>query len=137
MSNQHTGHLRHPKRRIAGMTRPTLMIVEPEPNEALSVRKLVVETAKFNVITAYSTKEAVELLRLFPNVDAMVVVAEIRDCEKAVTAAKSTNGSMPVIVLSANRNFRCGQAEHHISSHEPEELVDLLRSLFGDPRKVA
>jgi hypothetical protein len=28
------------------MTRPTILMVEPEPNEALSVRKLVVETAK-------------------------------------------------------------------------------------------
>ena len=119
------------------MARPTVMIVEPEPNEALSVRKLVVETAKFNVVTAYSTSEAKELLCLFPNVHATVIVAEIKDCEQAVKAAKATNASMPVILLSANRNYRCDDAEHHISSHEPEELVDLLRSLFGDPRKVA
>jgi peroxiredoxin len=119
------------------MARPTLLIVEPEPNEALSVRKLVVETAKFNVVTAYSASEAKELLRLFPKLDGTVVVAEIKDCEQAVKAAKATNASMPVILLSANRNFRCDDAEYHISSHEPEELVGLLRSLFGDPRKVA
>ncbi|MFL6439564.1 MAG: hypothetical protein ACJ71Q_18475 [Terriglobales bacterium] len=119
------------------MARPTLMIVEPEPTEALSVRKLVVETAKFNVVTAYSVSEAKELLRLFPNVDATVILAEMKDCEQAVKAAKATNASMPVILLSANRNYRCADAEHHISSHEPEELVELLRSLFGDPRKVA
>jgi peroxiredoxin len=71
------------------------MIVEPEPNEALSVRKLVVETAKFNVVTAYSTSEAKELLRLFPNVDATVIVAETKDCEQAVKAAKATKASMP------------------------------------------
>jgi len=119
------------------MARPTVMILEPEPNEALSVRKLVVETAKFNVVTAYCTGEAKELLRRFPNVDAVVVVAEITDCEQAVKAAKGSNPSMPVILLSANRNYRCDHAEYHISSHEPEELVELLRSLFGDPRKVA
>lgn len=119
------------------MARPTLLIVEPEPNEALSVRKLVVETAKFNVITAYSTEEADELVQRFPKVDAMVVVAEIKDCERAVTAAKAINASLPVIVLSANRNYRCGDAEYHLSSHEPDELVNVLRALFGDPRKAA
>jgi DNA-binding LytR/AlgR family response regulator len=119
------------------MPRPTLIIVEPEPNEALSVRKLVVETAKFNVLTAHSADESKELLAQFPNVSGLVVVAEIKDCEKTVNAAKSVRHSMPVIVLSANRNYRCDHAEHHISSHEPEELVSLLRSLFGDPRKVA
>jgi peroxiredoxin len=113
------------------------MMLEPEPKEALSVRKLVVETAKFNVITAHSTKEAEELLRLFPNVSAMVVVAEIKDCEEAAKAAKEVNSKLPAIVLSANRTSRCADAEYHVSSHEPEELVDLLRSLFGDPRKVA
>jgi len=119
------------------MGRPTLLIVEPEPNEALSVRKLVVETAKFNVITAYSTQEASELIGRFPRVDAVVVVAEIKDCEKAVAAAKATNASLPIIVLSANRNYPCGAAEYHLSSHEPEELVNALRELFGDPRKAA
>ena len=119
------------------MPRPTILIAEPEPNEALSVRKLVVETAKFNVLTAYSAKEGRELLKLFPQIQAMVVVADLMGCEQTVAAAKSQNPSLPVIVLSANRNSRCGNAEHHISSHEPEDLVNLLRSLFGDPRKVA
>ncbi|HVH85778.1 MAG TPA: response regulator [Terriglobales bacterium] len=119
------------------MPRPTILIAEPEPKEALSVRKLVVETAKFNVVTAYSAKEAKELLKQFPNVQAMVVVAEIKDCDKAVQAAKAINPSMPVIVLSANPSYRCGKAEYCISSHEPEALLELLRSLFGDPRKVA
>jgi len=113
------------------------LIVEPEPNEALSVRKLVVETAKFNVTTAYSTAEGRELLQRFPRMDCVVIVAEMPGCEEVVKAAKSMNARMPIILLSANRTSGCDRAEHHISSHEPEELVDLLRSLFGDPRKVA
>jgi len=32
--------------------RPTFLMAEPEPEQALSTRKLVLETAKFNVITA-------------------------------------------------------------------------------------
>jgi len=112
-------------------------MVEPEPNEALSVRKLVVETAKFNVTTAYSTSEAKQLLQKFPLVDAVVMIAEMRGCEEVVETAKSINPEMQVILLSANLTARCGHADHLISSHEPEALVSLLRSLFGDPRKAA
>lgn len=111
-------------------------MVEPEPKEALSVRKLVVETAKFNVLTAYSSKEAQALLELYPRVDGLVIVAEVGNCEALVEAAKSKRRSVPVIVLSANRNYRCDHAEHQASSHEPEELVNLLRSMFGDPRNI-
>ena len=119
------------------MSRPAVLIVEPEPQEALSVRKLVAETAKFNVLTAHSVEEGRELLELYPRVDAMVVLADVKGCESLVKASKSAKPSRPVIVLSANRNSACGSADHHISSHEPEALVNLLRSLFGDPRKAA
>lgn len=116
------------------IARPTILIVEPEPREALSTRKLVVETGKFNVLTAHSGKEGIELLRRFPNLDAMVLVAQLKNCEGTVKSAKSIKPSLPVILLSANRSYRCHNAEHHLSSHEPGELVNLLRSLFGDPR---
>ena len=119
------------------MARPTILIVEPEPNEALSVRKLVVETAKFNVTTAYSTKEGDELLRKYPRLDAVVIMADMPGSDKSVKEAKSINQAMPVILLSANQTSRHPQADHHISSHEPETLLNLLRSIFGDPRKTA
>src|SRR5690349_14673320 len=50
-------------------SRPALIIVEPNPGEALSVRKLAVETAKFNVLTAHSAEEGIETLDRFPNAD--------------------------------------------------------------------
>jgi hypothetical protein len=40
-----------------------------------------------------------------------------------------------VIVLSPSGTLVKG-ADHAVSSHEPEELVTLLRRLFGDPRKM-
>jgi len=119
------------------MARPTILIAEPEPKEALSVRKLVMETAKFNVTTAYSSREARELLQKFPQVDCLVMIAEMPGCLETCRAAKSVNPAIPIILLSANQTSRCGPAEHHVSSHEPEALLDLLRSMFGDPRKVA
>jgi hypothetical protein len=61
------------------MVRPCLLIVEPEPAEALSTRKLVVETGKFNVITAYSGEEALASLERFPGVDGVVVHSGMED----------------------------------------------------------
>src|SRR5690349_2301472 len=49
------------------MRRPTLIVAEPEPGQALSTRKLVLETAKFNVLTAHSTDEALDVFQSFPN----------------------------------------------------------------------
>ena len=45
------------------MTRPCFLVVDREHSQSISTRKLVIETAKFNVLTAYSAEEALELLR--------------------------------------------------------------------------
>ena len=58
------------------MPRPTLLVAEPEPSQALSVRKLVLETAKYNVLTAHSSREALDLFHLFPNVSMAVLVGD-------------------------------------------------------------
>ena len=39
------------------------------------MRKLVLETAKFNVLTAHSSREALDLFHLFPNVSLVILVA--------------------------------------------------------------
>ena len=49
------------------MARATFIVAEPEPEQALSARKLVLETAKFNVITSHSVSETRELLQQFPS----------------------------------------------------------------------
>lgn len=121
------------------MPRPCLLIVEPEPAEALSSRKLVIETAKYNVITAYSGKEALRALEKFPNVDGVVVHSEMRDpsVEQIARSAKAQKPDRLVIVLHTTDGKRLPNTDHHISSHEPGELVDLLRKLYGDPRQLA
>lgn len=119
------------------MPRPTLLIVEPEPSEALSVRKLVMETAKFNVLTAHSTREALEIVRLFPRVSAAVIVAgEEMDCESLGKAIKATGSTIPIVFLTAHIGSRCTSADHQLSSHEPQELLNLMRSMLGDPRQL-
>lgn len=118
--------------------RPTLIVAEPEPTDALSVRKLVLETAKFNVLTAHSTREAIDLFQSFPNISAIIAVEdESIDCELVTKAAKDAVPRVPVIALSARSGYRCAPADYHVSSHEPEQLLRLVREMLGDPRKIA
>jgi CheY-like chemotaxis protein len=117
--------------------RPTILVAEPEPLQALSVRKLVLETAKFNVLTAHSTHEAMEFVEEFPKISAAVLVAEDSiDCEQIAGAIHKKLAAVPIIALSPREGFSCPGAHHNLSSHKPEELVEVMRQLFGDPRAV-
>ena len=117
--------------------RPTILVAEPEPLQALSVRKLVLETAKFNVLTAHSTEEGMEIYKAFPNIHAAVLVAEYEiACDEIAEAIKRDLPNVTVIALSARDGFQCPGVDHHLSSYEPEALVNLLRELLGDPRAV-
>ena len=46
--------------------RPIILVADPPDPEALSTRKLVLESAKFNVLTATSLQEADEILDSCP-----------------------------------------------------------------------
>ncbi len=125
------------RRNLRKMPRPTLLVAEAEPDQALSVRKLVLETAKFNVLTAHSTREAIDLFHLFPNVSAAVVAdGEGLDCEKIASTIKTATGKVPVICLSARIAAKHSCADETLSSHEPEKLLERIRALFGDPRQM-
>lgn len=119
------------------MPRPAVLVAEPEPDQALSVRKLVLETGKFNVLTAHSSAEALDIFHLFPNVDAAVLVGEGSiDCKDVASKIKTINREVPIIYLHASIGGRCSHADHDLSSHEPEALLELVRGLLGDPRKL-
>ena len=119
------------------MPRPTLLVAEPEPGQALSVRKLVLETGKFNVLTAHSSREALDIFHLFPNISAAVLVGDDQiDCDEVSSSIKNASDKVPVIYLHARVVAHCSAADHHISSHEPEDLLELVRSLLGDPREM-
>jgi DNA-binding response OmpR family regulator len=120
------------------MPRPTLLVAEPEPTQALSVRKLVLETAKYNVITAHSTREGLDLFQLFPNISIAVLVGgsgEI-DCDAIAKAIKAATTKVPIIFLNMRIGAMCRNADHSLASGEPEKLLDLVRSLVGDARLV-
>jgi hypothetical protein len=119
---------------VPRISRPALIIVEPNPGEALSVRKLAVETAKYNVLTAHSAEEGMELVDLFPKADGIIVHGKLPDREHVERHAKKDGVRLPLIFLQTHTGEYSAYADHTVSSHAPGELIDLLRSLFGDPR---
>ncbi len=120
------------------MPRPTILVAEREPLQALSTRKLVLETSKFNVLTAHSTREALDLFHLFPNISmAVLAIDEPIDCARIAESIKAiADGKIPIIALSPRDSETCDFADHTLSSYEPETLVQLLRSILGDPRTI-
>lgn len=118
------------------MARPTLLVAEKEPAQALSTRKLILETGKFNVLTAHSVHEAVEICEGTPLLAAMIATADLGSgVEKLVRKTKKLRPELTIICLSPNRTEKMTGADHHLSSHEPEELLELCKKLFGDPRR--
>jgi hypothetical protein len=97
---------------------------------------LVLETAKFNVLTAHSTREALDLFHLFPNISMAVLVGECSiDCDAVAKHIRMTAVKVPIIFVSARIGAKCEYA-HHSRPTEPEGLLDLVRSLLGDPREL-
>jgi DNA-binding NtrC family response regulator len=118
------------------LIRPSFIVAEPEPEQALSSRKLLLETFKFNVITAHSAEETVEMVKLFPNSNALIVHCRLPefDAEKAVAAVKKNAPKMPIIALCPTER-ELKWADYIVQSHHPQELLDLVHRLFGDPRE--
>ena len=116
------------------MVRPTLLVVEPEPEQALSARKLVLESGKFNVITAHSGREFFEMLRRFPLVDCAIIHGEIDDvsCHEMCAAVKKTSSRIATVFITPKLASTCRGADHVISSHQPETLLTLVRRHFDD-----
>jgi len=119
------------------MARPAILVAEHEPAQALSVRKLVLETAKYNVLTAHSTREALDIFFMFPNVSIIVLVKDAAiEVDAIAKAIKEATTKIPIIVLSPVPGHKSVCADHNLSSYEPEQLLSLIRSLAGDPREM-
>ena len=74
------------------IVRLVVLMVEVEQPEGISSRKLILETARHNVLTAYSGDGAVNLLQRFPNVDLAIIHTELqgKEFESTVRRLKET-----------------------------------------------
>ncbi len=111
--------------------RLAFLIIEVEPAEGISTRKLVIETAKMNVLTAHSGREGLEMFARFPDVDGVVVHARLDDmsCEKIVEQIKARRSDTPVVALAPDHGLGCSSADHVISAYDPHALLHVLQSI--------
>jgi CheY-like chemotaxis protein len=117
------------------MDRPCFLVVDREYPGSISTRKLVIETGKFNVITAYDSDEAISCLKRFPNVDGVVLNAEMEDykgCRKLINELRSIVPKLDVVVVSTGGYMRGDHTEYYVDSLNPKELLDCLQSLRKD-----
>jgi CheY-like chemotaxis protein len=116
---------------IKSMIRPCFLVVDREYSGSISTRKLVIETAKLNVITAYSAQEAIATLRLFPNVHGVVLDAGVHGmpCCDLIAELKELQPTLPIVLISAPGTHDCPQADHQLESFEPAKLLSLLKTL--------
>jgi response regulator RpfG family c-di-GMP phosphodiesterase len=119
------------------MIRPCFLVVDQEHSGSISTRKLVIETAKFNVITAYSGAEAIQTLRKFPAMDGVVLDAGITDlpCAEVVMQLKEIQPGVPVITVGTLGHNFCAGADHYLETFDPSRLLRLLQKL--EPEKTA
>lgn len=119
------------------MLRPCFLVVDREQSGNISTRKLVIETAKFNVITAYSSGEALEALAKFPNVDGVVLDAGMKDmsCSELIARIHELRPELTIVVVGNRDRHPCEEATHHLDSFEPKRLLSLLEQL--NPQQTA
>ena len=118
------------------MTRPCFLVIDREFPGSISTRKLVIETAKFNVLTAYSGREALEMMRRFPAIDGVVMDGELDDvpAEHLTQELKKIEPKIPVVVICSPGFGDCPSADVLLESFQPQKLLEALRKLI--PREA-
>jgi len=113
------------------MIRPCFLVVDREFSANISTRKLIIETAKFNVITAYSGAEALETAERFPAIDGVVLDIGLRDMSACdvVHQLKQRNPKLPIVVICLPDSDQCPEADHHLGFFDPASLLELLQKL--------
>jgi DNA-binding NtrC family response regulator len=129
-----TGHLWI----MEGMIRPCFLVIDREFPGSISTRKLVIETAKFNVLTAYSGVEAREMFERFPAINGAVLDAGIEDiaCNELVHELKTKRPSLPIIMIGAPGSIDCPEADFRLESFLPSKLLDILRGLMPEETEI-
>jgi CheY-like chemotaxis protein len=112
--------------------RPCFLVLDSDFPGSISSRKLVIESAKLNVITAYSPQEAIETFTRFPRVDGVVINVELEgrlSCRDVMQKLRSVRGNIPIITVSASGHDPCDGEQFHVSSYDPRNLLDVLEKV--------
>ena len=112
--------------------RPCFIILDSDFPGSISARKLVIESAKLNVITVYGQQEAIETLDRFPHVDGVVVNSEMEgrlSCREIIDKLRSVRGDIPIVTVSASGHAPCDGEQFHVSSYDPRKLLNVLEKV--------
>ena len=113
------------------MLRPCFLVIDREHSGTISTRKLVIETAKFNVITAYSGVEAIATLKTYPSLNGVVVDAGNSENPfgEHVQLLKKIKPGLPVIPVRGPHQAACDGCDYLIESFNPAALLERLQAL--------
>ncbi len=113
------------------MIRPCFLVIDKQFPGSISTRKLVIETAMLNVVTAYGAEEAIETLARFPNVDGVVLDTETpgMTCRELINRIRGMRAEIPIVTVSPSGYEACGGEQFHVSSYDPQALLEQLRKI--------
>jgi hypothetical protein len=114
------------------IVRLVVLMVEVEQPEGISSRKLILETARHNVLTAYSGDGAVNLLQRFPNVDLAIIHTELegKEFESTVRRLKETRPDLYIVAISPVDSGRLAGVNAILPSYDPQDLLEFLAKRF-------
>jgi len=111
-----------------------MLMIENEQPEGLSARKLVVESAKHNVLTAYNAQEGLDLLQRFPRVDVILVHSDVLSKEPDLLAKVKAKAPDVPIILASPMGLQDGpEVTYVVDSHHPPDLLKVLAEDLGVP----
>jgi response regulator RpfG family c-di-GMP phosphodiesterase len=122
------------ERDLASVMRPIFLVVDPPDPEALSTRKLVIESAKYNVLTAFTDEEAFEIAERVP-VHGIVLHTRVPGTGGTSEIASKLKQICPgtLLILVSPGHEPPGAADLVVNSHDPIALVKVLVAKFGTP----
>jgi DNA-binding NtrC family response regulator len=112
------------------MERPCFLVLDREQAGGVSTRKLVLESSKVNVITAYSGPELLATLRRFPAIDGVILdgLAAGAELRELIRDCNGLSPGCPVIVVGGGvRDAEA--AQHYLDTFVPTELLRVLEQL--------
>ncbi|MBV9670685.1 MAG: hypothetical protein JOZ43_06990 [Acidobacteriales bacterium] len=108
------------------MRLPCVLLIEPDMPEGVSARKLVLETAKINVISAYTAESGLDNLEAFPNVDAVILHVNMRDLvtKEIMQRVRHMNPNMKFILVAPQpESFTPSQNLAVVDAFDPTSLL--------------
>lgn len=111
--------------------RPCFLVLDPEYPGSISIRKLVIETEKINVLTAYSAADAIETFTRFPAANGIVMNASVNDppCTELIKRLRAIRNDVSIILISPSGLESCEGENYRISSFDPKALLDMIQKI--------